>query len=195
MKTSLLAASAAAVLLTSGAVLAQNSGQDVVPSARHQNSAHQNAPGTPDQTNSGAMQGQPGGMENTATGQNGRGNDMDMNAGGNTRSNENGMRNDQMGRDRMRVNETGNRTRVRLTTTQRTRIKNVIVRAHGPRLTRVNFRIGVGARIPPTVHVAVLPPEIVAIAPEWQGYSYFEYGDQIVIVDPATFAIVATLPL
>jgi hypothetical protein len=41
----------------------------------------------------------------------------------------------------------------------------------------------------------VLPPQIVAIAPEWQGYSYFEYGDQIVIVDPATFAIVATLPL
>jgi hypothetical protein len=37
--------------------------------------------------------------------------------------------------------------------------------------------------------------EIIAIAPEWQGYSYFEYGDQIVVVDPATFAIVATLPL
>jgi hypothetical protein len=85
--------------------------------------------------------------------------------------------------------------RLRLTTTQRTRIKDVIVRAHGPRLTRVTFRIGVGVRVPRDARTAVLPPEIVAIAPEWQSYSYFEYGDQIVIVDPVTFAIVATLPL
>ena len=106
--------------------------------------------------------------------------------------NTSGMRDDKMVGD-ARMNENG--AHLRLTTVQRTRIHDVIVRAHGPRLTNVTFRIGVGARIPRTVRVAVLPPEIVAIAPEWQGYSYFEYGDQIVIVDPMTFAIVATLPL
>jgi hypothetical protein len=140
------------------------------------------------------MPGPRGGMENTSD-QNRNGNDGDMNAGGNMAPEQNGMRNGQMDRERMRVNETGNRTHLRLTTTQRTRIKDVVVRAHGPRLTHVTFRIGVGARVPRDVRIAVLPPEIVAIAPEWQGYSYFEYGDQIVIVDPATFAIVATLPL
>jgi hypothetical protein len=38
----------------------------------------------------------------------------------------------------------------------------------------------------------VLPPGDGAIVPEWQGYSYLEYGDDM---DPATFAVVATLPL
>jgi hypothetical protein len=99
------------------------------------------------------------------------------------------------GVDRVRINENGNRTNIRLTTVQRTRIKDVVVRAHGPRLTHVTFRVGVGARIPHGVRIAVLPPEIVTIAPQWAGYSYFEYGDQIVIVDPASFAIVAMLPL
>src|SRR4051812_42988089 len=118
MRTSLLAAAAAAALLSAGAATAQNSGQTDVPSARHQNSAHANAPGTPDQTDSGAMPGPRGGMENTSD-QNRNGNDVDMNAGGNMAPEQNGMRNGQMDRERMRVNETGNRTHLRLTTTQR----------------------------------------------------------------------------
>jgi len=203
MRTSLLAAGAAAALLTAGGAMAQYGGQSNAPndqtnapSARHQNSAHANAPGTPDQTNSGGMQERGGGMQNTSNGP-GRGGDMDMNggAGGNMRSDQGRMGGAMTDRDRVRINTNGDRAHIRLTTTQRTRIRDVVVRAHGPRLTHVSFRVGVGARVPRTVHVAVLPPEIVAIAPEWQGYSYFEYGDQVVIVDPATFAIVATLPL
>jgi hypothetical protein len=201
MRTTLLAAAAAAALLTAGTATAQNSGQTDVPSARHQNSAHANAPGAPDQMNSGDPrdqdrdngssmqdqggpngmpdQGNMGGMRNTSM--------------GNDRDRDNVRVNTGPGGDRLRVNENGNH--LRLTTTQLTRVRDVIVRAHGPRLTHVTFRVGVGARIPRTVRVAVLPPEIVAIAPEWQGYSYFEYGDQIVIVDPVSFAIVATLAL
>jgi len=189
MRTTLLAAAAA--LLTAGAATAQNSnnGQADVPSTRHQTSAHANAPGAPDQMNSGDTRNQDRSMENTSTGQN---TDMNGGPGGNMRSDQ-GRMGGAMDRERVRINENGNR--LRLTTTQRTRVRDVIVRAHGPRLTHVNFRIGVGTRIPRTVRVAVLPPEIVAIAPEWQGYSYFEYGDQVVIVDPVSFAIVATLPL
>jgi hypothetical protein len=210
MRTSLLAAGAAIALLSAGAATAQYGGQSNqpngqtdVPSARHQNSAHATAPGTPDQTNS-------GGMSNTATGMPGndrddrtnsgadmqnRGGEMNAGPGGNMRPDQGRMGGAQMNRDRVRINENGNRTNIRLTTTQRTRIRDVVVRAHGPRLTNVNFRIGVGVRVPRNVRIAVLPPEIIAIAPEWQGYSYFEYGDQIVIVDPVSFAIVATLPL
>jgi hypothetical protein len=200
-----ITATAAAALLTTTMAFAQAGGQTDVPSARHQNSGHANAPGAPDQTNSGGMQSpNAGGMENTSSDQNrGRGDDSDMNgnAGGDMRPDRDRTGNrGQMDRDRMgttdhvRINETG-RGNLRLTTIQRTRIHDVVVRAHGPRLTRVNFRVGIGARVPRDVRIAVLPPEIVAIAPEWQGYSYFEYGDQIVIVDPATFAIMATLPL
>ena len=190
MRTSLLAAGAAVALLSAGAATAQYGGQSNqpngqadVPSARHQNSAHANAPGTPDQTNEGGMQDNSAGMP---------ANDQNrMNTGATMRSDQGRMGTN----ERVRINENGNRTNIRLTTTQRTRIRDVVVRAHGPRLTHVTFRVGVGVRVPRTVRIAVLPPEIIAIAPEWQGYSYFEYGDQIVIVDPVTFAIVATLPL
>lgn len=96
--------------------------------------------------------------------------------------------------DRMRVNETG-RANIRLTTLQRTRIKKVVLRGRAPRLTRVDFRLGVGARVPRSVQVAVLPPEIVAAAPQWAGFSYFVYGNEIVVLDPASFAIVGLLPL
>jgi hypothetical protein len=175
MRTSFFAAAAAAALLTSGAALAQNGSQANVPSSEHMNSAHANAPstpaGVPDQQNRGGM------------------NDTSLDR---TRSDadDQGMR----AEDRMRVNETG-RANIRLTTLQRTRIKEVVLRGRAPRLTRVDFRLGVGARVPHTVRVAVLPPEIVAVAPQWAGFSYFVYGNEIVVVDPASFAVVGVLPL
>jgi hypothetical protein len=55
------------------------------------------------------MQGPRGGTENTSD-QNRNGNDMDMNIGGNMPADQNGMRNGQMDRERMRVNETGSRS-------------------------------------------------------------------------------------
>jgi hypothetical protein len=94
-----------------------------------------------------------------------------------------------MGADRMRTRTT------RITDVQRTRIKEVFRGRPGPRLTHVTFRIGVGARIPRTVRVVAVPPEIISIYPEWQGYSYFQTADEIVIIDPMSFAIVGVLPL
>jgi len=82
-----------------------------------------------------------------------------------------------------------------MTTAQRTRIREVVRVKSAPRLTNVSFRIGVGERIPRNVTVAVLPPEIVEIAPQWSGFSYFVYGDEIVVIDPMSFAIVGVLPL
>jgi hypothetical protein len=199
MRLQLITAAAAAALLCSTTAFAQAGGQPDVPSNPHQNSAHRVSPsnfGEPGYTAGGPRGPGAGdnGMQNTSGGMR----DRDDTMGGGMRA---GMGPDH---ERIGVRTNGDSTRVRindngahlrLTTTQRTRVRDVIVRAHGPRLTHVTFRVGVGARIPRTVRVAVLPPEIVAIAPEWSGYSYFEYGDQIVIVDPVTFAIVATLPL
>ena len=200
MRTRLFTATAAAALLAAGAALAQAGqgagGQPDAHSNKPMNSSHANAPGAPggmqDQSGAG-MQDQDrdrGGMENTSAGDNERDRDRDRD---NDRTNVRVKTGE--GVDRVRINENGNRTNVRITTTQRTRIRDVLVRAHGPRLTHVTFRVGVGARIPRTVRVAVLPPEIVTIAPQWAGFSYFVYGGEIVIVDPASFAIMATLPL
>ena len=84
---------------------------------------------------------------------------------------------------------------VRLSEDQRSQIKTIIGREHGPRLgSNVNFDVAVGTRIPRNVHVVVLPEEIVRIVPEYRGYEYFLVGNEIVIVDPRTLEIVAIIP-
>jgi len=35
---------------------------------------------------------------------------------------------------------------------------------------------------------------IVEIEPQWRGYDYFLVGDEVVVVDPDTFEIVAVIP-
>ena len=83
---------------------------------------------------------------------------------------------------------------VNLSTEQRTRIKEVIVRDRSaPRVADVNFSINVGTAVPRTVKHVVVPQTIVEIYPAWRGFHYFMAGDQIVIIDPATFRIVAVL--
>ena len=78
---------------------------------------------------------------------------------------------------------------------QRSQIKTMVGREHGPRFSgNANFDVTVGARIPRSVHVAVLPEEIVRLVPEYRGYEYFLVGEEIVIVDPRTLEIVAVIP-
>ena len=84
---------------------------------------------------------------------------------------------------------------VRLSEDQRSHIKTVIEREHGPRLDRnLNFSVSVGTRIPRNVHVVVLPEDIVRIVPQYRGFAYFLVEDEIVIVDPQTLEIVAVIP-
>lgn len=206
MRTKLMAATAAAAVLALGGVAFAQSAGDIggAPgdnATRVERPNAQKAPGS--EGTRGDANASPHGLQDT--GMNGGG-DSRMNERTNDRSNDrdqNGMSGDRdrdnAGVDRDR-RTTGDRDRMRMHTTritdvQRTRIKEVFRGRPGPRLTHVTFRIGVGARIPRTVRIVAVPPEIIAIAPEWQGYSYFETPDQIVIVDPMSFAIVGVLPL
>ena len=84
---------------------------------------------------------------------------------------------------------------VKLSQDQRTKIKDVIVRDRNvARIGSADFHVGVGVTVPRTVHVAVLPPEVVTIVPEYRGFEYVVVGDQLLIVDPNTLEIVAILP-
>ncbi len=84
---------------------------------------------------------------------------------------------------------------VQLTQDQRIKIKDVVVRDRNvARADNVNFNIRVGVAVPRTVHVAVLPPEVVTIVPEYRGFEYVLVGDQLLIIDPITLEIVAILP-
>jgi Protein of unknown function (DUF1236) len=123
-------------------------------------------------TNLKGAQEQRGTTERGATEQNGR-------TGGNTNVGERGERGGS----------------VQLSEDQRSQIKTIVGREHGPRLSKnVNFSISVGTRIPRNVHFAVLPEEIVRIVPQYRGFDYFLVEDEIVIVDPRTLEIVAIIP-
>jgi hypothetical protein len=59
----------------------------------------------------------------------------------------------------------------------------------------VNFDINIGVAVPRTVHVVVLPADIVEIVPEYRGFDYVIVGNQLLIIDPNTLLIVEVLPV
>jgi len=89
----------------------------------------------------------------------------------------------------------GARGTASLTTQQRTRITTVFKEARVQPLENVNFSISVGKRIPREVHLYPLPREVVEIRPAWRHYEYILVKGDIIVVDPATFEIVAVLPV
>ncbi len=82
---------------------------------------------------------------------------------------------------------------VSLTTEQKTTIRQTVLTGSAPRVTNVNFSIRVGTVVPRTVRVAPLPATIIEIEPEWRGYMYFVYNDEIIVVEPRTLRIVAVI--
>jgi hypothetical protein len=81
----------------------------------------------------------------------------------------------------------------KLSTEQRTQISTVIREQRVQPLNNVNFSISVGTRVPRDVRFHPLPRQVVTIYPEWRGYEFVLVKEQIVVVDPRTFEIVAIL--
>jgi hypothetical protein len=44
------------------------------------------------------------------------------------------------------------------------------------------------------IHVVPVPETLVRIEPEWRGFLYFVYEDEVVIVSPDDMKIVAVVP-
>jgi hypothetical protein len=83
---------------------------------------------------------------------------------------------------------------VTFTTEQRTKIRETVLRGgNAPRVTNINFSINVGTAVPRSIRVVTVPEVIVEIHPAWRGFLYFVYEDEIVIVDPSTYRIVAVV--
>jgi hypothetical protein len=81
----------------------------------------------------------------------------------------------------------------KLSTEQRTQITSAIKETRVQPVTNVNFSVSVGTRVPRDVTFHTLPPRVVTIYPEWRSYKYILVKEQIVIVDPDTYEIVAVL--
>jgi hypothetical protein len=60
--------------------------------------------------------------------------------------------------------------------------------------TRINFNITVGAVIPRSFELYPLPAPIVAVVPAYRGFLYIVVGDDLLIVHPTTYEIVAVIP-
>jgi len=82
---------------------------------------------------------------------------------------------------------------VSLTVEQKSTIRRTVLTGSAPRVTNVNFDIRIGTVVPRTVRVAPLPVTLIEIEPEWRGYMYFVYNDEIIVVEPSTLRIVAVL--
>ncbi|WFU13849.1 DUF1236 domain-containing protein [Bradyrhizobium sp. CB3481] len=81
----------------------------------------------------------------------------------------------------------------KLSTEQRTQITSVIKEQRVQPVTNVNFSVSVGTRVPRDVTFHTLPERVVTIYPEWRRYKFILVKEQIVIVDPNTYEIVAIL--
>jgi uncharacterized protein DUF1236 len=83
----------------------------------------------------------------------------------------------------------------KLSTEQRTQISTVIRDQHVSPVSNVNFSVSVGTRIPREgISLHPLPSRVVEIYPQWRGYEFVLVRDEIVVVDPRSFEIVAVLP-
>jgi hypothetical protein len=80
---------------------------------------------------------------------------------------------------------------------QRTHIRQTLIDARGARrVGHVDFDVRVGTQIGRgRIHLIQVPDTLVQIDPEWEGFLYFVYEDEIVVVDPNDMEIVAVLPV
>jgi hypothetical protein len=76
---------------------------------------------------------------------------------------------------------------------QRTRISESVSHLNAQPLTNVNFSLSVGTAIPRDVRLQQLPADVVEVVPQYRGYNYVLVRDEIVIVDPSSYQIVATV--
>jgi hypothetical protein len=141
------------------------------------------------------MQGQKSKNMSSETNDNAKGKDMKAEGNGmKPEGRDNNMNADSKGAADSKAQTTGQAgAGGKMSSDQRTRITSVIREQHIAPVTNVNFSISVGTRVPRDVGFHPLPTEIVTIYPEWRGYEFILVGEQIVVVDPRTFEIVAVI--
>jgi len=87
--------------------------------------------------------------------------------------------------------EKGSAGRAQASEQQKSTIGQTVVKEKNVnRVTNVNFSINIGTRVPRSVHLVALPASVIVIVPAYRSYHYFMSGDQLCIVDPATYEIV-----
>jgi hypothetical protein len=77
---------------------------------------------------------------------------------------------------------------------QRARISKSVARLKVQPLNNLNFSLSVGTSVPRNVRLQRLPAAAVKVIPQYRGYNFVLARDEIVIVEPSSYKIVAVLP-
>lgn len=106
-----------------------------------------------------------------------------------------GDRGDRAGKGKAAENKRGDRgDRVQISQQQQTTVRQRLSKhAKSHRAHNVNFDVRAGVSVPRSLTVYALPPEVVEIVPEYRSYRYVYVGDQILIIDPDNYVVVAVL--
>jgi hypothetical protein len=81
----------------------------------------------------------------------------------------------------------------KLTTEQRTKISTSIKQTNVRPVTNVSFNVSVGGVVPRTVELHPLPASIIEVYPAWRGYRFILVKEEIIIIEPDTYRIVAVI--
>lgn len=80
-----------------------------------------------------------------------------------------------------------------LTTEQRTKISTSVRQTNVKRVTNVNFNLSVGTVVPRSVTLHPLPATVIEVYPQWRGYRFVLVEDEIIIIEPGSYRIVAVI--
>jgi len=84
---------------------------------------------------------------------------------------------------------------VQLSQPQKTKAHDIVVTQSSACVGNPDFSITVNTVVPRHVRLFTLPGELVTIIPQYRRYKYIIVGEEIVIIDPRTFRIVAIIPV
>jgi hypothetical protein len=104
--------------------------------------------------------------------------------------NEDGRRNAEGASDRGRADT----STAKIDDRQRTRVSESVSRLNVRPLNDVKFSVSIGTTVPRDVRLERLPADVVEIVPQYRDYDFVVVRDEIVIVDPSSYRIVASLP-
>jgi hypothetical protein len=81
-------------------------------------------------------------------------------------------------------------SQLQLTPAQKTAILNAVRRDNGKATSPVRFVAAVGAPVPPSIELYILPDPALADVPEAKMVKYTRVQNQVVLVDPTTMRVV-----
>jgi preprotein translocase subunit SecF len=98
---------------------------------------------------------------------------------------------------RQQSQDSSNDKPAQLSEQQRTQISSSISKQSNLKRverSKINFTINVGSVVPRTIGLVPLPATLVSVVPAYRGYLYIVVGNELLIVHPRTYEIVAVIP-